>query len=263
MKKIFAVIALLPLLGMGNGQFTVPQWSQNPQVAGPGTITIVHSCTSNSTTKSGTTVPICTINGQTAGNLNVSCIYILSAYGATTFSISDGTTTFTMRTAQHLTVSYNTSYQICGYNLSANSGNKSFVMSCGGDNPNCYSMDQIEAWVAEISSSTGTWHFDSGNGSNSGNSTSTASSSGTFSTSGTTEAIFFDSAIAYNGAAATTSSPSIGGNTPSEFSFSPLTAVGSDHKYYLFNTSVTSGACTLTYSTGTYWVNTCMAFKAY
>jgi hypothetical protein len=172
--------------------------------------------------------------------------------------MSDGTTSFTLTALQQ---SYNSGspdskYQDeqCGYLLSANPGNKTYTMTFADTVNNNYTS----MFAVQLHSTVGTWHFDTSAGSSAAISANSSLNTGNFTTTGATEAVIWDTDLAF--ITATVSSPLIGSTTPNEFSFSPL---GYNHQYYMFNTSFSGQAGTLTYSTPTYWQTTILALKAY
>jgi hypothetical protein len=187
------------------------------------------------------------LTGVTAGDLIVGCLS-WNLGGTPSISISDGTTTATL--LPEATDGTFHDYSLMWYILSANSGNRTYTVTTS------IAVNSADYWVSQFhSSGPGSWHSDSGSGS--GASSSTASNSGNFTTTYSANNATVNCTQIYN-VAATTSSPSIGGNTPVEFPFSPTNTF--DHQYYLLNTGITAGAASLTYSPATDWTNNAYSF---
>jgi hypothetical protein len=222
-----------------------------------GTVTVVNSC-SNIISTGTNTSNSCSITGVTAGDLIVLCGIADSGVSNSSLPMSDGTTSFTLTALQQ---SYNSGspdskYQDeqCGYLLSANPGNKTYTMTFADTVNNNYTS----MFAVQLHSTVGTWHFDTSAGSSAAISANSSLNTGNFTTTGATEAVIWDTDLDF--ITATVSSPLIGSTTPNEFSFSPI---GNNHQYYMFNTSFSGQAGTLTYSTPTYWQTTILALKAY
>jgi hypothetical protein len=255
-SKIHKSVVLLGFLivsffvsGFGGQQILPGILNPSASSGTPGTASHVADC-SNST-GGGASSLACTINGVTAGDLIAGCTtWNDSVNNFANVSVSDGTSSFTVSTANSSGTYTTSTYGQCFYLLSANGGNKTYTVTYNDMNPH-----YGEIIVGQFHATSGTWHYDT---QVSGTGNSTSSSSGNFTTHASTGEVVINGNRLAN-VAATSSSPSIGGNTPTEFANSPI---GSDHQYYLLNTSVSAGAATLTYSATTYWTNLVVGFYA-
>jgi hypothetical protein len=118
MKRLFAILILLPLLGMGNGQYTVPQWSQNPQAAAGHSFSALHTYTGTGLCGASGLV----VSGLTATSAG-SAFFINEYAGATvTFSTTPASNTVATPEAS------NTALLIPPVNLST--GTTSITLAC-------------------------------------------------------------------------------------------------------------------------------------
>ena len=240
-KRLFVLLALLPLLAAGGGQYTIPG---HTGAAAAGSASYVSYCALNPNSVGATSIA-CTINSVVVGDLVSVCTTWLNQ--SATMVVSDGTSTFS--NGNKTDISY--MHGQCAYLLSANSGNRTYTVTWAGGVTADYSV--IEASIYHTTA--GTWHYDT-QAANSA--TSSSATSGNFTTSGSDEVVVMIGHLCCVGA--TPSTVTIGGNTATQISNG--LGIG-EISYYLLNTPVTSGAAVYTYGNSTTWVDIAMAYKAY
>lgn len=230
MRRLLAALALLACAAAAQ---TV--------TAGPGGADIQYS---------GSSTVAVTVNSVTAGALVVAMVNwgngTTNTDTTTLSGISDGTSSFTC-----LATRGNGNYQrnaTC-YLLSANGGNKTYTATFSAN-----LVYPAELWIFTATTSSGTWSYDASSV-NYGNST-TANTTGNITLTGAAEFSVYTSKL-YD-AAASTSSPTMYGATPTEPTWSPVNT--NDHGYDSTAVS-TTGQGALTYSAATYWVAAIAAFK--
>lgn len=129
--------------------------------------TITHVQHANNSDNGVSSIAV-TVSSTASTNLLVGCVRWSNA--VTLSSISDGTTSFTLRSTNTLL-----DHIALGYLLSANSGKTSITFTFSG------SAGFIRAHVWEFHTDSGTWAFDAGDGNNNGT-TPTSPASGSITT---------------------------------------------------------------------------------
>lgn len=196
-------------------------------------------------TGSGTTVTV-DLNGITADNLIV--VFLgwndVGATISTLQSVSDGTSGFTL--LDEIDTGSGQRGQIA-YLLSANAGNKTITAT--------FDEDTESAIIFAVEYSGGTWSYESDSG---GAGVSSSPSSGNISASITDGVIICGNKLFET--AATLSSPTIGGNTPTEDAgYSPVGTY--HHFFYRLNENISADDAAGTYSQSTTWVWGIAAFS--